>query len=93
VNEYGESIYGTRGGIIEPRDWGVTTQKGNKIYVHILNLEDDALYLPIQGKLIASVKQYIDGKPIKFTTSEKGILLNLNSKPDAIDYVLEIDMK
>ena len=93
LNEYGESIYGTRGGIIEPRDWGVTTQKGNKIYVHILNLEDDALYLPIQGKMIASVKQFIDGKPIKFTTSEKGILLNLNSKPDAIDYVLEIDMK
>jgi hypothetical protein len=48
---------------------------------------------PIQGKMIASVKQFIDGKPIKFTTSEKGILLNLNSKPDAIDYVLEIDMK
>jgi alpha-L-fucosidase len=29
--KYGDSIYGTRGGPVAPADWGVTTQKGNKV--------------------------------------------------------------
>ena len=32
MKKYGETIYGTRGGFIEPHDWGVTTQKDNKLY-------------------------------------------------------------
>ncbi len=37
LKEYGSSIYGTRGGPFKPTDWGVTTRKGNKIYLHVLN--------------------------------------------------------
>ena len=47
---YGESIYGTRGGDIPPHDWGVTTRKGDKLYVHVLDLQDDALYFAACGK-------------------------------------------
>lgn len=32
----GETIYGTEGGCIPEQPWGVTTQKGNDLYVHIL---------------------------------------------------------
>ena len=32
LRKNGESIYGTRGGPIEPMSWGVATQKGNKIF-------------------------------------------------------------
>ena len=27
MSKYGETIYGTRGGLVAPHDWGVTTQK------------------------------------------------------------------
>ena len=37
LSTYGESIYGTRGGPIPPGDWGVTTQKADKVFVHVLN--------------------------------------------------------
>jgi alpha-L-fucosidase len=47
----GESIYGTRGGPITPRPWGVTTQKGGKIYVHVLDWSDDVLALPKLPKI------------------------------------------
>lgn len=47
TKQYGETIYGTRGGDISPRDWGVTTRKGDKLYVHILNLPDKGLFLPL----------------------------------------------
>jgi alpha-L-fucosidase len=42
----GETIYGTRGGPIQPRVWGVSTHKGNTVYLHILDWKDDYLALP-----------------------------------------------
>jgi len=33
----GESIYGTQAGCIPEQPWGVTTQKGNVLYLHLLN--------------------------------------------------------
>lgn len=50
--DYGETIQGTRGGMIPPHDWGVTTQKGDTLYVHILNLQDKALFLPITERKV-----------------------------------------
>ncbi|MEJ7616867.1 MAG: alpha-L-fucosidase [Pyrinomonadaceae bacterium] len=44
--KHGEAIYGTRSGPVEPRNWGVTTQKGNRIYVHILDWQDSVIALP-----------------------------------------------
>ena len=42
----GEAIYGTRGGPIAPHAWGVTTRKGNRVYIHVLDAPDRALLLP-----------------------------------------------
>ncbi len=36
LEKYGYTIYSTRGGPFKPTDWGVSTRKGNKIYLHIL---------------------------------------------------------
>ncbi len=36
LEKYGYTIYGTRGGPFKPTDWGVSTRKGNKIYLHVL---------------------------------------------------------
>ena len=41
--KYGESIYGTRGGPFKPGDYGVSTRKGNTIYLHICDWTDDVL--------------------------------------------------
>ena len=37
LKTYGDSIYGTHGGPVKPGGWGVTTQRGNTIYVHVLD--------------------------------------------------------
>lgn len=51
----GESIYGTRGGPFKPGDYGVSTRKGNTIYVHVLEWPDEALKLPaISAKVVGS---------------------------------------
>ena len=86
---YGETIYGTRGGKITPRDWGVTTQKDNRMFVHILNLQDNGLYLPLTDKVKKAIL-FKDKTPVKFRQDKKGILLQFDSAPTDIDYVVEL---
>jgi len=55
LDEYGRSIYATRGGPFKPGDWGASTYKGNTIYIHVLNWDEDTLTLPpIPKKIITS---------------------------------------
>jgi len=77
LSKYGDSIYGTRGGPIAPADWGVTTQKEGKIYVHILSWAAPLLALPpIQGKITAA-HALLDNQPITFTQNADGVVLKV----------------
>jgi alpha-L-fucosidase len=94
LKEYGETIYGTRGGPLTPRDWGVTTQKGNKVYVHVLNWQDESLVLPAWGKKLKSAKMFKEKTPLKFSENEFGITLKIpRSNFDEIDTVIELEIK
>jgi alpha-L-fucosidase len=94
LSVYGETIYGTRGGPLASRNWGVTTQRGNKIYVHILNWQDEALVLPKLGKKVVSAKVFKDKTPVKFQENDFGInLLVPKSNFDPIDTIIEIEVK
>ena len=93
---YGETIYGTRGGgtrggIVKPHDWGVTTQKGNRLFVHILNLPDNGLYLPITQKVKQAV-EFKDKSAVKFKQDKQGVLLLFDQVPDEMDYVIELTL-
>ncbi len=92
MKTYSETIYGTRGGIVPPHDWGVTTQKGNKLYVHILNLQDKGLFLPITDQKIKKAIMFTDKTPVKFTQDKQGVVLKLAEVPTDIDYVIELDL-
>ncbi|MCB0185524.1 MAG: alpha-L-fucosidase, partial [Caldilineaceae bacterium] len=46
LRQYGESIYGTRGGPFPPAPWGVTTHTEQQIYLHILEWPTDTIVLP-----------------------------------------------
>lgn len=90
LQQFGETIYGTRGGIIPQRNWGVTTQKGNRLFVHILALQEKTLFLPIRDKKVKSAKIFTDKKQVRFTQSKDGVLLVLDKVPDETDYVIEL---
>ncbi|HTT24526.1 MAG TPA: alpha-L-fucosidase [Candidatus Sulfotelmatobacter sp.] len=86
--KYGDSIYGTRGGPIPPGDWGVTTQKEDKIYVHVLNWSAPMLALPPIPTKIASAQSLADHASVTFTQSADGLVLKLPSarenEPDRV---------
>jgi alpha-L-fucosidase len=92
--QYGETIYGTRGGPLSARDWGVMTQKGNKMYVHILNWQDETLTIPKLGKKVISAKIFIDKTPVKFTENDFGLSIKVpKDKMNDIDTVVELEFK
>lgn len=90
---YGETIYGTRGGLVTPRDWGVTTQKGNKLYVHILNLSDNVLFLPVKGVKVKTANVFKNKSSIKIKQDKQGVLIYLPQTPEDIDYVVELQLE
>lgn len=87
---YGETIYGTRGGIVPPKYWGVTTQKENKLYVHVLNLSDKVLYLPLTDKRVKKAMVFKDKTPVRYSQDKDGVILRLSEIPTEIDYVVEL---
>ena len=92
LNKYGETIYGTRGGIVGPHDWGVSTQRGNKLYIHIMNSMDSSLFIPTGNHKVKSAVVYGTNKRVNFTKTGKGITLNLETVPTDIDYIVELSL-
>jgi alpha-L-fucosidase len=92
LGKNGESIYGTRGGPITPRPWGVTTQKGNKTYVHVLDWEDEVLALPVLPKAVKKAALLVGGRPVKFQSVDGGLLVHLpKADRDPIDTVVVLE--
>ena len=89
LGKNGESIYGTRGGPITPRPWGVTTQKGDTVYVHILDWQDAALLLPKLGKSVASASMLGTGDKVEVVEADFGTVLKLPaSAKDPVDNIV-----
>jgi len=80
---YGPSIYGTRGGPIPPRDWGVTTQRGDTVFVHVLDWPDQLLTIPGLGRRVRSARMLASREAVAFTQAEGGVTLRL--PPPAVE--------
>ena len=72
LKQYGESIYATRGGPFMPGKFGVSTCKGNKIYVHITEFDGDKVKL---GKLDAKILNaaVMTGGQCSFVQDDNGV--------------------
>jgi alpha-L-fucosidase len=93
MEKNGETIYGTRGGPVSPKSWGVTTQKGNKVYVHIMNPEDNNLLLPDFGKKIKNITLFSTGAKLKYKQDAFGITIAIPVEAiDETDTILVIEI-
>lgn len=93
LNQYGESIYGTRKGPIKPLNWGATTQKGNTVYVHVLQLAEENLLLPILEQKIKTITFFDDDSKAKYQVTDFGILIHIPyEKRKDIDTILKIEI-
>ena len=87
LEKNGESIYGTRGGPVAPRPWGVTTHTSGKIYVHVFDWTDELLALPKLAK-VRSAKLLSSGKKVEVRQMNGGTVLRLPEGRDPVDTVI-----
>jgi alpha-L-fucosidase len=91
LEKNGETIYGTRGGPITPRNWGVTTAKGDKIYLHVLDWKDEYLALP---ELVGIKQAHVHGSGARLELSKLngGSLLRLPAENrDPVDTIVVLE--
>ena len=90
--KYGNSIYGTRGGPFKPARFGVSTRKGNTIYLHIEHWPGDTLTIRnIPAKILkASV---LTGGSITFTQREEQIEISVPAGDrNSLDTVIALEL-
>ena len=87
----GASVYGTRGGPLAPRPWGVTTQKGDTIYVHLLHGADAVLALPAMPRRVTRATLLDGGAVVHVATTASTVVLTLPKRDvDAPDQVIAL---
>ena len=92
TSKYGETIYGTTAGDIPVQDWGVTTRKGNRLFIHIFDCKETELFLPLQCK-VKKAFTYDGKQPVKYKKSKQGITLIFDKAPEGTDYIIELITK
>lgn len=93
LQAHGEAIYGTRAGPIPPRPWGVTTARGNRVFVHILDWRDAEITLPSPGGKVTRATLLIGGAALPFRATAQGVTLTLPPRGmGEIDQVVVLEL-
>lgn len=84
---HGETVYGTRGGPMPTRAWGVTTQNDRHVYLHVLDWPDQLLPLPA-GVHAKNPRLFGSGETIAVTTIDDTAVLHLPAEidPDGLNH-------
>jgi len=94
MGRYGEAIYGTRGGPVAPRPWGVTTQKDNRVFVHVLDWTDKELSLPRLPAEVRGAKELGSGASVPFRSSADGVTLTLPPRAGGqVDQIIVLELE
>jgi alpha-L-fucosidase len=88
----GESIYGTRGGPFEPGQWGASTHSDNKIFLHVLNWNEETLRLhPIDQRVKSA--RLLHGGEVKWKQSVGELDITVPpGQRDPLDTIVELTL-
>ena len=92
TTRYGETIYGTTAGDIAAQEWGVTTRKDDRLFIHIFDLQAKELQLPLTCKVKEAIA-YDTKQPLKFKRTKEGVTLLFDEVPTGVDYIVEMKTK
>ncbi len=90
---YGETIYGSVAGPVKPCEWGATTEKDGKVYVHVCPAKGKKAPCNITIPMAKKPKEVIDfqsGKKVAYTYKNKELNLAIPSTLVAPDHVIVV---
>ncbi len=94
LEKYGETIYGTRRGPIGPSEWWATTATpdGKTVYLHILKLDEDVLFIPDYKIKPKKMTFYDGGEKVRYQNTDYGLMIEVpDGKKDHIDTIVKIE--
>ncbi len=62
MQQFGPTVYGTRGGPYKPGPWGASTCRGNRIYLHIFAWPGETLRLPAIPRIVVGSRSWTGGR-------------------------------
>ena len=62
MQQFGQTVYGTRGGPYKPGPWGASTCRGNRIYLHIFAWPGETLRLPAIPCIVVGSRSWTGGR-------------------------------
>lgn len=94
MNRYGETLYGTTAGEVQGGEWGVTTRRGNHLYVHVTQQGLTELSLPLTCKVVKA-EAFGDQQPVKCVRNKdkSGVLLQWSNPVSTVDYIIDLTTK
>ena len=93
LERHGETIYGTQAGPVTPRAWGVTTRRGDKVYLHILDWPDTELFVPLQGLRVRQATACDSGERLDFRQNDDGVVIRLGERTAAPDHIVVLTIR
>jgi hypothetical protein len=90
--QFGESIYGTRGGPYRNGEWGGSCYQARTLYLHVFQWAGDALRLPpLKARVLRA--GVLGGNPVKVEQSDAGLTLVLTVyRRDETDTVIRLEL-
>jgi len=89
---HGNTIFGTRGGPVPPQKWGVTTQKDNKVYIHILEKEKQITISEFPFDVITA-QLLENNEKITFNQVNKNLEITIPEKiHQPVDMIIELSV-
>jgi alpha-L-fucosidase len=95
LQQFGASIYNTRGKLIPPQQWGVATRNEKTIYLHLLYKRENAfILLPGFTENILSVEIMTTGQKLKWNKVPEGAFIYPEYPAgESIDHVVVVKLK
>ncbi len=92
MNRYGETFYATTAGDFEAQEWGTSTRKGNRLFLHVLSPAGSEIVVQTAAKVKKAVS-YDNRTPVKFKKrKEGGVVIELPEIPEGtVDYIIELE--
>lgn len=92
MRTYAPTVQGVRGGVVPPHEWGVTTQRDNILYVHVVEPGFDAILLPYTAGKLKSAREFVSRRKVNYSVTPHGIVLSLPERQAGTpDQVIELE--
>lgn len=93
LEKNGQTIYGTRQGPVPPSEEMVSTQKGDEIYLHILDEKRNSYLIPgFKGKI--DNMTFASGQKVNYKVNEFGLVFSIpKQERDSIDTIVTMRVR